>query len=121
MPFNSLSAADRLCTCHRGKPAGPVSSTRTEAKVAVAIFSSAEAIGRPYKKFAIITAADKRSVRYSEEELKRMVTDQAAKLGADAVIINNATKRKKYISDGMGYVSYDQLQLETLAIIYTDE
>lgn len=91
-------------------------------KAKIDVYDTIEAVQRPYKEFAILTATDKRSINFKEEKLRERIINRAKEMGADAVIINRVTRQNKYVTDGMGgYVTYAQLQVEAVAILYKNE
>ena len=96
--------------------------TNSTPRAEIDVYDSVDAVQKPYSNLAAITSADKRGVRFSEPEMRRLIIDKAREIGADAVIINSLKTRRKVIPDGMGgYATYDQVQADALAVIYTNE
>jgi len=66
------------------------------------VYQSADAIGRPYKKIALLSATSQKRVRAEKGAAEEPIVRQAREIGADAVIIKDRRARTQRNDDGMG-------------------
>jgi hypothetical protein len=85
------------------------------------VFSSPQAVARPYKEIALITAEESLSSDSITQLTLKMIA-QARALGADAVILLAAGQKSGGgLLVGNVYVSADENATRCTAIVYTDK
>jgi hypothetical protein len=83
------------------------------------VYQSAEEVGRPHKRIAVLSVTNQRRVRADRGDFTESLFDKAGQLGADGVIIVEQRWTTQRNSDGMGgYFDFQVLHIVAEAIVY---
>jgi hypothetical protein len=83
------------------------------------VYQSAEEVGRPHKRIAVLSVTNQRRMRADRGDFTESLFDKARQLGADGVIIVERRWTIQRNSDGMGgYFDFPVLHIVAEAIVY---
>jgi hypothetical protein len=83
------------------------------------VYESADAVGRSYKKIALLSVTSQKRAREEKGSAEEPLERQAKEIGADAVIIKERRARTQRNDDGMGgSFEFTVYELTAEAIVY---